>query len=514
MSIQKVLSLVLLIVGGTNCLSHVRADDDAPAKKKLPNVVMIVVDDLGWTGLGCYGSDFHKTPNIDRWAKKCAGFTNAYAASPVCTPTRASLMTGKHPARLHMTIWHEAAQHPPKHHKLIPPYAVESLPFAETTLAEHLQEAGYYTAHLGKWHLGTAEYYPENQGFDLNIGGTLWGAPVTFHYPYSGLFGRVQEPRFVPDLPFGKPGEYLTDRLTDEALKVLQQVKDQPFFMQLAYHTVHTPIEAKAEIEKQYVDKVDPNAHHHNPAFAGMMQSLDENVGRVLLKLDELNLTDNTVVIFVSDNGGFVNTHRGKTVTSNLPLRSGKGSLYEGGVRIPLLIRWPGVTDGLSPFVGSNTDPVLQIKVTSPLSQFAGRTIHEPVMTTDLFYTILDIVNRSAKGSADAPPPVTGPDGESLAKILNRQQSSLGRDELCFHYPHYYPSTPPVSSIRQGRWKLLHYYEDDRVELYNLAQDEEEQHDLAKSNPQQAEKLLKALNQWREDVGAQEPTMNPSWKQE
>ena len=332
-----------------------------------PNFVFILVDDMGWTDLGVYGSDLHETPRIDAFAAGSMRFTNAYAASPVCSPTRASILTGKHPARLHMTVWREAAKNPPLNRKLVPPVTADSLPHEEVTVAEVLREAGYVTAHVGKWHLGTAEFYPQTQGFDYNVGGTLWGAPQSFFYPYSGSrpFAGL---RYVPHLGGGQPGEYLTDRLTTEALRILRRERGRPFFMHLAFHTVHTPIEGKPEFVEHYRGNLRPSARHRNPHLAAMVRSLDENVGRVLDVLDELGVAGDTVVVLTSDNGGYVNRYGGLQVTDNSPLRSGKGSLYEGGVRVPTIIRWPGVTP-------------------------PGSVNHTPVSSVDYYRTILSVAD-------------------------------------------------------------------------------------------------------------------------
>ena len=250
-------------------------------KRGVPNIVFVLADDLGWSDLACYGSKVHETPHFDRFARQCVRFTDAYAAAPVCSPTRASLMTGKCPARLHMTIWREAALEPPRNFPLLPPVAVGNLPHAETTIARHLQAAGYLTALVGKWHLGDAEHYPETHGFDVNIGGTLWGGAEHLFLPLSG--GReYQEFRYVPHLEFGKPGEYLTDRLTDEALRVIDRAGDRPFFLYLAHHAVHTPIEAKAADVDHFVEEFAEKSIHRNAAYAAMVRSLDENFGRVI----------------------------------------------------------------------------------------------------------------------------------------------------------------------------------------------------------------------------------------
>jgi arylsulfatase A-like enzyme len=376
-----------------------------------------------------------------------------------------------------MTIWREASARPPQDRRLIPPVTLGNLPHDQTTIAEVLQSAGYATAHVGKWHLGDADHYPESHGFDVNVGGTHWGAPATYFFPYRGPFGQSREFRYIPDLPFGQPGEYLTDRLTSEALRIIEQVRDRPFFLQLAYHTVHTPLEGKPELVERYGSRLRDGLHHANPVLAAMVHSLDENVGRVLDQLDRLGLAEQTIVLFTSDNGGFVNEYRGATVTSNYPLRSGKGSLYEGGLRVPLIVRWPGVAP-------------------------AGEVCAEPVITCDLFSTLLE-----AAGVA----PPTGeqaPDGVSLLPLIEDPQAKLARDALFFHYPHYYATTTPASAIRSGDWKLLEYFEDQRVELYHLPGDVGEARDVAREHPSQAETLLRRLREWRSIVGAQMPTAN------
>ncbi len=447
------------------------------------NFIFILVDDLGWSDLGCYGADLHETPHIDRLAEQSMKFTQAYAASPICTPTRASIMTGKHPARLHMTVWRENSLNPPRNRKMLPPDTVSDLPLEEVTIAEVLKSAGYYTAHVGKWHLGGAEYYPETQGFDANIGGTLWGAPYTFFYPYKGL-RKPGELRYVPHLELGKPGEYLTDRLTDEALHIMDTVQDQPFFLHLAYHTVHTPIEGKEELVKYYKNKIKPDMKHQNAGYAAMVHSLDENVGRVLSKVDELGIADRTVIIFFSDNGGYINTYRDDPapVTNNDPLRSGKGSLYEGGIREPLLVRWPGVTK-------------------------AGSVSAEMVCSTDFYPTMLDIAGL--KGNSEHNEDM---DGISFARLLQNADAKLERDTLCWHYPHYYftPPTTPVGAIRKGDWKLLEHFQEDRLELFNLKEDLGEQNDLSKTNPAKTAELQDLLKNWRNEVNAQMPTFNKS----
>ena len=453
----------------------------APAAKR-PNLVLILADDLGWADLSCYGNDLHQTPNLDRLARQGVRFTDAYAASPVCTPTRAAILTGLHPARLHMTIWRESALNR-GNRKLLQPVCLDSLPLKHVTLAEVLKKAGYFNAHLGKWHVGRAEAYPQAHGFHLNIGGTLWGAPQTFWYPFNGD-GYFRDWRYVPGLEPGNKGDYLTDRLTDKALGIMEeQTKaSRPFYLNLWYHSVHTPIEGKPELVEHYRKKIKPGSVRKNPHYAAMVHSLDENVGRVLAKIDELGVADNTWVIFTSDNGGFINKcrlNRDLAVANNAPLRSGKGSCYEGGVRVPLIVRGPQVAQG---------------KISS-----------EPVYAPDLYPTLLRAAGLSDQAQA-------GLDGVDFTALLQNPDATLKREALYFHYPHYYQTTTPVSALRKGDWKLLEYYEDNRLELFNLKQDPGETQDISTANPALARRLRMELDVWRKKIGAQLPEPNPDWK--
>ncbi len=455
------------------------AGEPKPAPR--PNVVVIVADDLGWSDLGCYGADLHETPNLDRLASQSARFTDAYAAS-ICSPTRACLLTGKHYARLNMTIWREGAFSTPHDKKLVPPPSISNLPYSEVTLAEVFHAAGYLTAIVGKWHLGDAPYYPETQGFDINIGGTLWGAPPTYFYPYLGTGREPGAFRYVPQLTGGKPGEYLTDRLTDEAIKVIDRAGDRPFFLYLAHHAVHTPIEAKPAAVAKYEKKLRPALHHQNAKYAAMVESLDDSVGRVLERLERGRLAERTIVLFVSDNGGYTIKYKDQQVTDNFPLRSGKGSLYEGGVRVPLMVRAPGHTA-------------------------AGGVCHEPVYVGDIFPTLVELT-----GVPDDKERKDKLDGVSLATLVKEPSATLKRDALYFHYPHYYPTTTPASAIRAGDWKLIEYYEDNHAELYNLHDDLGEAHDLAAQQPEKVKELRAKLEEWKRDVKAKVPKPNPDFK--
>ncbi len=444
-----------------------------------PNIVFILADDLGWADLACYGADLHETPNLDRLAQQGMRFTNAYAAAPVCSPTRASILTGRHPARLHMTIWSEAARHPPQNRRLIPPATRPDLPVETLSYADVLHQR-YFMAHIGKWHLGDAGHYPEAHGFHLNIAGTHWGCPVSYFYPYKGFFNS-EEFRYIPNLDSGneKENAYLTDRLTDEALALIDRVHHRPFFLNLCYYTVHTPIQGKPEWVEHHRARIRPSMHHQNPGYAAMVSSLDENVGRILRRLDKLGIAGRTVVFFFSDNGGYTGRDAGMTVTDNFPLRSGKGALYEGGIREPLIVRWPG---HIAP----------------------GSICHTPVISTDFYKTFLDLA-----GAADAPERAAGLDGVSLVPLLTDCAPKPGRGALFWHYPHYYETTTPVSAIRRGRWKLLEYFEDHRIELYDLETDIGENHDRASREPRIARELRRQLHVWRARIGAQLPVPNP-----
>ena len=449
------------------------------------NLVLILADDLGAHDLGCYGADLHETPHLDRLAREGVRFTRAYAPAPVCTPTRAALLTGKHPARLRITVWAEAALDPPRNRRLLPAPALANLPHTETTLAKLLQRAGYLTALVGKWHLGDADHAPETHGFDINLGGTRWGAPHTYFWPYRGS-GRFGGPfRYVPHLEFGKPGEYLTDRLTDEALRVIDHAaaSRQPFFLYLAHHAPHTPIEAKPADVAYFEKRLRPGLRHQNAVYAAMIKSLDESVGRVLTRLKKHGLDRRTLVVFSSDNGGYIGTDPKQKVpvTTNAPLRSGKATLYEGGLRVPLLVRWPGITP-------------------------PGAECAEPVMLTDLFATL-----AGAAGLRDS---AQSPDSLDLLPLLQKPDRHLNRDTFFFHFPHYYHAPPwtPASAVRVGPWKLIEFFEDNHVELYNLADDPGEQRDLAAAMPGKAAELRQRLHAWRAEVDAALPSPNPNFE--
>jgi arylsulfatase A-like enzyme len=435
--------------------------------RKRPNFVFILVDDLGWrdvgyhVGYGYEGSKFYKTPNIDKLAMQGMRFTDAYAACPVCSPTRASIMTGKYPARLHLTDWIHG--HKQKNPKLNIPEWTHYMRPEEVTIAEALKAAGYATGHVGKWHLGDdPKYWPENQGFDVNAGG--WKAG----HPWGGYFSPYANPK----LPDGPEGEYLTDREAAEAEKFIEKNKDRPFFLYLSHYTVHTPLQAKQDIIDKYKAKVDPDYLQKNPTYAAMIHSLDEAVGRVAKKLQDAGITEDTIIIFMSDNGGL------QGPTDNAPLRAGKGTAYEGGIREPMFIKWPGVAQ-------------------------PGSVCSEPVISMDFYPTMLEMAGLLAR-------PEQHRDGLSLVPLL-KQTATLRREAIYWHYPHYH-RTKPFGAIRRGEWKLIEYFEDMNVELYNLKDDLGEQNDLAPKMPKKAAELRELLHKWRASVNAQMPTPNPDYE--
>jgi arylsulfatase A-like enzyme len=450
-----------------------------------PNIVLILADDLGWRDLGCYGSTFYETPNLDKLASQGMRFTQAYAACPVCSPTRASLMTGKYPARLKLTNFIGGE----RTGKLLPAPYLHQLPLEEVTIAEALKESGYTTAHFGKWHLGGKGFLPEDQGFDVSFGAANGaGATPSHFFPYAPKKNPART--LIPD---GKPGEYLADRLTDEAIKFIETNKDKPFFVYLPHYAVHVPLEGKEILVEKYRKKKDAMKPIEGPRFvpegknearqvqdhavyAAMMESLDESVGRIMATLAELKLDDNTVVIFTSDNGG-LSTAEGSP-TSNIPLRAGKGWLYEGGIREPLIIKWPGVTQ-------------------------AGAASDRIVISNDVCPTLLEI--------AGAPPkPQQHIDAVSFAAIL-RGREQPERTPLFWHYPHYANQGGyPGGAVRAGDFKLIEDFEDMHVELFNLKEDLGEKTDLAAKMPEKVEELRKLLHDWRKSVDAMMPTPNPA----
>lgn len=463
---------------------------------KKPNIIFILVDDLGWRDLSCYGSNFYETPNIDNLKKRGMYFTDAYAAAPVCSPTRASILTGKYPARIGVTNY--IGGQPAKGLLFDAPY-IDHLSLNEKSLASSLKLGGYNTWHVGKWHLGGKRYYPEKHGFDINIGGCHWGAPL------NGYFS----PWGIETLSDDRRGEYLTDKLTDEAIRLMRENNcEKPFFLNLWYYSVHVPIQAKKSYIEKYKKKrrqlgldnvkefdvgefypansLTPRIFRilrrlvqSDPVYAAMIEMLDENIGRIIDTLEEIGQTDNTLILFTSDNGG-LSTAEGSP-TTNLPLLEGKGWIYDGGVREPLIITWPGI-----------------IK--------AGTTCDIPVTSPDFYPTVLEAAGLPLI-------PEQHMDGKSLMPLL-AENGEFNRDAIFWHYPHYgNQGGTPGSSIRMGDYKLIEFYENNTLELYNIKKDISEKNNLINELPEIAGQMHKRLVNWRESLKGKIPKSNPEWNE-
>lgn len=457
---------------------------------KQPNILFILLDDFGWRDLRCYGSEFYETPNLDKLAQEGMIFTDAYASCPVCSPSRASIMSGKYPARVGVTDFIGGNSCG----KLLSTPYTHELPLEECSLASALREGGYRTWHVGKWHLGTRPYYPDQHGFDVNLGGCAWGMPK---YGYFSPYG-------IETLEEGPEGEYLTDRLTDEAIKLIREPSDKPFFLNLWHYTVHLPFEAKekdiARFEEKArrmgLDKINaleecenfPPSHkahlritrrrlQSDPVYAAMIYNMDWNIGRLLKALEESGQMDNTLIVFTSDNGGLA-TAEGSP-TCNYPLSEGKGWMYEGGVREPLIVKWPGVVQ-------------------------AGTICHVPVTSPDFYPTLLEAAGLPLR-------PKQHVDGVSLMPLL-KGADELDRDAIFWHYPHYgNQGGSPGCSIRMGDYKLIEFFEDHRVELYQLREDLSEHHNLAAEMPDLVARMRSRLQAWLVDVQAKIPQHDPNY---
>ncbi|MHC4167645.1 MAG: sulfatase [Planctomycetota bacterium] len=422
----------------------------ATATRKKPNIVFVLIDDMGWPDVACYGSKFHETPNIDRLASQGMKFNDAYAACPVCSPTRASIMAGQYPARIGITDFIPGHWRP--YEKLVVPENRLQLPLESVTIGEALKEQGYATCYIGKWHLGGRGYSPDKQGFDKVV---------------LGVKNR---------------NDKQVSGFTDEAIKFIEEKKAEPFFVYLSHHSVHIKLEAPEELVDKYRKKPKPPAGVNNPVYAAMVEHLDTHTGRIMKKLGDLGLAENTMVIFFSDNGGLRQAYGGykgpkQIVSTNAPLRDEKGTVYEGGIREPLIVRWPGV---IKP----------------------GTECSVPVTSVDFYPTFLEIIG--AKGSPNQPL-----DGESMLPLL-KQTGKLKRDAIYWHYPHYHHSRP-AGAIREGNYKLIEFYEDGRLELYDLADDIGEEKNLVTEMPQEAARLQQKLARWRRSVSAKMPTANPDY---
>jgi len=466
----------------------VTAQEDRPRERSRPNIVVVLIDDMGWKDPGSYGSPYHETPNIDRLAENGVRFTQAYASSSICSPTRAALLTGKNPARLRITaaipIQGERRLKGPL--PLLAAQYNKNLPLNEVTIAEALGEAGYASASIGKWHVNwNPEKGPTAHGFDVNVAGNRYGSTQTYFFPHKS------EWRMTADHPLhrwrlfkegdGVKGEYLTDRLTDEAIEFIEQNRDQPFFLYLSHYAVHTPLQAKKGLVRKYRKK-DGTKHQNNPTYAAMVDSVDRSVGRVMERLKKLDLTKETIVIFTSDNGGAAHS----SSRPAHPLRGHKGNFYEGGIRVPLIIRWPGQAD-------------------------AGTTDETPVISTDLYPTILRMAGLKLR-------PEQHVDGRDLTPLL-KGTDDLDRRTLVWHFPNYIgvpmpDAATPCTVLRRGKWKLHHYYEQDRIELYNLEKDPDESANLARKYPDRVRALHKRLVEFRQEANVQMPVPNPEYRRD
>lgn len=458
--IMRLLGLILLVVCNPCAVFA--------TKPSRPNIVFILADDLGGTDLGCYGSQYYETPNIDKLASQGVRFTSHHHCQN-CAPTRAALMSGQYGARTGIYTVGSIERFNWRSRPLRPVDNVEELPLDKVTIAETLQANGYATGMFGKWHLGQkGKYHPARRGFDEAL------VTAGKHFDFAT----------APPVDYPQ-GQYLADFLTDRAVDFIQRHKAEPFFLYLPHFGVHAPIDAKPELIKRFKSKPGVGGHK-NPTYAAMIASVDESVGRVLQTLDELKLADNTVVFFASDNGGVGGYVRegikeSGDITDNAPFRSGKGSLYEGGTRVPLIARWPGHIPA-----GTSCDVL---------------TIH-----VDIFPTLMNLGGIAATSQLL--------DGQSLEPLLLKPDGPFSRDAIYQHFPGYLGAgkntwrTTPVSLIQSGDWKLMEFLEDGRLELYNLKDDIGETQNLATTHPEKARELHQKLITWRESIQAPMPTKN------
>ena len=456
----------------TICLIGLSACTDS--KNEKPNFLIILIDDLGSQDVGAYGQKYMQTPNIDALAGEGMRWTNANSSCPVCSPTRAAILTGKSTARVHFTGHITAIERHryPENSRIIPPDDLMYIPKEEIILAEALRPAGYTSISIGKWHVGGEGYWPTDQGFDYNIGGWTHGSPPGYFYPY--ISEEKDWNSNIPTLSGGKDGEYLTDRLTDEAIDFMQKHQGEPFLMYLSHYAVHTPLQGPHELVDKY-KKILKNTKI-DPVYAAMVENVDWNIGRVMKELDDLGLAKETVVIFASDNGAVAG------ITDNHPFREGKGHLYEGGLRVPYIMRWPGHI-------------------------MPGTVCEKPTISEDIYSTIVDIAGKEAVFNS----PV---DGRSLVSDFTKTENSTDGRELHWYYPHYVGhSMQPGAAIRSGSYKLIEFYDPPRVELYNLVEDISERNDLLGEMPEKKQELLDKLHQWLKYSGTIMHTMNPNFNE-
>ncbi|MFR0980051.1 MAG: sulfatase [Holdemania filiformis] len=462
-----------------------------------PNVIMILIDDLGWMDLSCQGSSFYETPHIDQLRREGMAFDQAYAACPVCSPSRASILSGKYPARLKVTDWIDHENYHPCRGKLIDAPYIKELSVSEFSMAKAFQEAGYQTWHVGKWHLGKEATYPEHHGFDVNLGGSWWG------HPKKGYFS----PYHMENLSDGPEGEYLTDRISAGGRTDPQPRHQRPFFLNLWHYAVHTP-PAKAEdiayfeekAKRMGLDQQDPfeigdpfpilqkkdkritrRIVQSDPVYAAMIKALDDSVGQLMATLKAEGLDEDTIVIFTSDNGGLATAEH--SPTCNFPLSEGKGWMYEGAVREPLFVRWPGKIE-------------------------AGSLSHALTTSPDFYPTLLELCGLPLR-------PQQHCDGVSLAPVLLNPQAKFDRGPIFWHYPHYgNQGGTPGSALRCGKWKYIEFYEDHSVRLFDLEQDVSEKHNVAEVYPDLVRQFHSLLHEWLEAVDAWYPEVNPHAEQD
>ena len=470
MSFARISPAAGAVVASVAIVMCTTTPDDQLSDIPPPNILLIYIDDLGWRDLSVQGSTYYETPNIDRLAAQGLRFTSAYANAPNCAPSRAALLSGQYAPRTGIYTVGSAARGRAEDRKLVPVDNRTELSLEVVTLAEALRDAGYETGHVGKWHLGGEGFLPTAQGFDWAVAGDESGNPASYFYPYR----RGQ--RSIPDLDEGAEGEYLPDRLTDEAIGFLEAAGEAPFFLYLSHYSVHAPIQGRPDLVERHRDRPGSQGQD-NPEYAAMVHAVDEGVGRLMDALDRLRLADNTAVIFYSDNGGF------GPVTSMAPLRGSKGMLYEGGIREPLLVRWPGRVE-------------------------AGSVTDVPVTGVDFYPTLLEIAGGAAPlghtldGSSFLPV-LAGVDGADRSDAVER--------DLFWHFPAYLEAdrsvagpwrTTPTSAMRRGSHKLIHFFEDDRWELYDLSEDISESLDLSTELPERTAELWWALETWWAETGA------------
>jgi len=451
---KKTTILAVLFCLAFGFILPVAADDSKPAQ---PNIVFLLIDDMGWPDVVCYGHKFHETPVIDQLAADGMRFTDFYAATPVCSSTRSTIQTGQYSARTCITDYIPGHFRP--FEKLVVPPIEHSLAEGIVSPGAALKSAGYATGYFGKWHLSPA---PDTLGYDVT------DRTIDQDFRKS----RAGKPR----------GPKAIDYLTDATIHFIEQNKDKPFFVTLSHHAVHIRVEANEETTAKYKAKTPPAEGVNHPIYAAMIEDLDTSIGRIMTTLDRLDLADNTIVVFTSDNGGLrkIYTGLGEVISTNAPLRDEKGTLYEGGIRVPMIVRWPGVVK-------------------------PGTACAEPTTTADLLPTFC------AMAGADLPDqPI---DGADMVPLLKDPTAAIDRDAIYFHYPHYHHSRP-AGAIRAGDWKLIEFFEAGDLELYNLKEDIGESKNLAADKPELAAKLQKELALWREASGARMPTVNPNYDPE